>query len=78
MDTSDQLHPFVWPQYVLDRVMAKRGKLHVYSSFSAAETALLVIDMQNFYVAEVPTARAIVPHINQLADALRRKGGTVA
>jgi nicotinamidase-related amidase len=39
---------------------------------------LLVIDMQNFYVAEVPTARAIVPHINQLAAALRQQGGTVA
>ena len=78
MSTADQVHPFEWPQYVLDRVMAKRGRLHVYSSFSPAETALLVIDMQNFYVAEVPTARAIVPHINQLADALRQLGGTVA
>ncbi len=78
MGTSDQVHPFKWPQYVLERVMAKRGQLHVYPSFSAAETALLVIDMQNFYVAEVPTARAIVPHINQLAQALRQTGGTVA
>jgi len=34
--------------------------------------------MQNFYVAEVPTARAIVPHINRLAAALRQQGGTVA
>ena len=78
MGTSDQVHPFEWPQYVLDRVMAKRGQLNVYPSFSAAETALLVIDMQNFYVAEVPTARAIVPHINRLAAALRQQGGTVA
>jgi nicotinamidase-related amidase len=78
MNTEDQLHPFHWPQYVLDRVMAKRGQLHVYPSFTPAETALLVIDMQNFYVAEVPTARAIVPHINRLAQALRQKGGTVA
>ena len=78
MNKPDRLHPFEWPAYVLDRVMAKRGQLHVYPSFSAAETALLVIDMQNFYVAEVPTARAIVPHINQLAAAFRLLGGTVA
>ena len=51
MNTEDPLHPFQWPQYVLDRVMAKRGRLIVYPTFSAAETALLVIDMQNFYVA---------------------------
>lgn len=73
----DRPHPFTWPQYVIDRVMAKRGRLNVFDRFDAGETALLVIDMQNFYVAEVATARAIVPNINRLAEAVRTRGDPV-
>ena len=78
MTEADRQHVFEWPRYVIDRVMAKRGRLHVYDRFDPVTTALLVIDMQNFYVAEVATARAIVPNINRLAAALRAGGGTVA
>ena len=78
MDEIDQVHPLVWPQYVIDRVLAKRGRLEVFDYFDPTETALVVIDMQVFYVAEVATARAIVPNINRLAKALRERGGTVA
>lgn len=74
---NDRPHHFEWPQYVIDRVMAKRGRLHVYERFAAGETALLVVDMQNFYVAEVATARAIVPNINRLARAMRGRGDPV-
>ena len=73
----DRLHPFEMPQYVLDRVMAKRGRRHVFDRFDPSETALLVIDMQNYYVAEVGTARAIVPNINRLATEMRQRGGAV-
>ena len=75
---SDTVHKFEWPAYVIERVMAKRGRLHVFERFEPSETALLVVDMQNFYVAEVATARAIVPNINRLARAARERGGTVA
>jgi nicotinamidase-related amidase len=78
MGEADQVHPLVWPQYVIDRVLAKRGRLDVFEHFDPKETALVVIDMQDFYVAEVATARAIVPNINRLAGALRERGGTVA
>ena len=78
MDDVDRVHPLVWPQYVIDRVLAKRGRLEVFEHFDPVETALVVIDMQNFYVTEVATARAIVPNINRLATELRRCGGTVA
>ena len=78
MHSPDRVHSFAWPQYVVDRVMAKRGRLEVFSHFDPVETALLVIDMQNFYVAEVATARAIVPNINRLAASMRERGGTVA
>lgn len=77
MNATDRPHEFSWPQYVIDRVMAKRGRLHVYERFAPKETALLVVDMQNFYVAEVATARAIVPNINRLAQAMRARGDPV-
>lgn len=64
---------------IVERVLARRGRLHLYESLDARRTALLVIDMQNAFVApgapiEVPAARAIVPTINRLAGALRRRG----
>lgn len=61
------------PDYVIERIMAKRGKLEVFDEFEAAKTAFLVIDMQNFYVAEVDTAISIVPNINRIASACREK-----
>ncbi len=78
MSTLDVVLPLAWPKYVVDRVLAKRGRLNVFERFSVNETALLVIDMQNFYVSEVSTARAIVPNINRLAVAMRDLGATVA
>jgi hypothetical protein len=30
---SDKPHSFQWPQYVIDRVMQKRGRLNVYGNF---------------------------------------------
>lgn len=62
------------PGYVIERIMAKRGKRAVFDSFEAAKTAFLVVDMQNFYVAEVDTAISIVPNINRLAAVCRAKG----
>ena len=66
------------PDYVIERIIAKRGKLNVFDRFDPARTALVVIDMQNFFVAEVETARGICPNINRLADAVRGRGGVVA
>jgi ureidoacrylate peracid hydrolase len=67
-------HKVTIPDYVIERIMAKRGKLSVFDSFEAAKTAFLVIDMQNFYVAEVDTAISIVPNVNRIAEACRAKG----
>ena len=46
-------------------------------------TALLVVDMQNYYLkpgfqAEIAAAREIVPAINRAARSLRTLGGSVA
>lgn len=64
---------------IVERVLARRGRLHLYDSLDPKRTALLVIDMQNAFVArgapiEVPAARAIVAPINRLTAALRRRG----
>ena len=64
---------------IIDRVVARRGRLHLFDKLEAKRTALLVIDMQNAFVApgapvEVPAARAIVEPINRLAAALRKLG----
>ena len=64
---------------IVQRVLARRGRLHLYDALDPQRTALLVIDMQNAFVApgapvEVPEARGIVPAINRLASKLRRRG----
>ena len=69
--------PYGMPPYVIERVMAKRGRLAVFDRFDPHTTALLVIDMQNFYVGEIPSVLAIIPNINRLARRLRELGGLV-
>jgi ureidoacrylate peracid hydrolase len=76
------MHSYVTPQSVKDRVLRRQGKLLSHETIDASRTALVVIDMQNFFVAEgfmaeVPEARDIVPNINRMAKALRAAGGTV-
>ena len=62
--------------------MNVRGKVHPWDVIPASRTALVVIDMQNYFVAptsqgEAATARDIVPCINQLAAGMRENGGHV-
>jgi ureidoacrylate peracid hydrolase len=76
------MHSLAIRPEIVERVLARRGRLHLYESLDAGKTALLVIDMQNAFVApgapiEVPQARGIVPAINRLAAELRRRGGRV-
>lgn len=66
------------PDYVIERVMQKRGRLRVFDHFDASKTALVMIDMQVFYVADVAPALAIIPTVNRLALGFREMGGTVA
>ena len=76
------MHTYVIPQHVKARLMRRQGKLLSHDTIDAARTALVVVDMQNFFVAEgaaleVPISREIVPNINRLAKAIRAAGGTV-
>jgi ureidoacrylate peracid hydrolase len=66
-------------QEIIDRVVARRGRVHWFDTLDPARTALVVIDMQNTFCqpgapAEVPVSRAIVPAINRLSRALRTRG----
>jgi ureidoacrylate peracid hydrolase len=78
------MHKLSIPQSVIDRVIAKRGREHVFDDLSPARTALVVVDMQNAFMlpgvahALCPMAEKIVPNINRLAQAVRDTGGTVA
>ena len=76
------MHEIEIPREHLDRVARRRGTLHIFADFDPDRTAMLVVDMQNAFVApdglaEVPAARAIVPNINRIATALRGAGGRV-
>ena len=69
--------PYGMPAYVIERIMEKRGRLTVFDRFEPAKTALLVIDMQRFYVGEIPSVLGIIPNINRLAAHVRATGGLV-
>ncbi len=76
------MHKIAIPQYIIDRVVKSRGKLHPFDTLPGEKTALLVVDLQNVfmlppYPTEVPLAREIVPNVNELAKATRAAGGTV-
>jgi ureidoacrylate peracid hydrolase len=69
-------------QHIIDRVVARRGRLHIFDELSASRTAMVVVDMQKTFCepgapAEVPASRGIVQAINRLAAGLRSAGGTV-
>jgi len=66
-------------QEILDRLMARRGRINFFDSMSPARTALVVVDMQNTFCAkgapaEVASSRGIVPNLNRLTPALRALG----
>jgi len=67
---------------IVERVLARRGRYHLFDAIPPEQTALLIIDMQPTFLApgapaEVPAARNIVGGINALANAVRELGVTV-
>jgi ureidoacrylate peracid hydrolase len=76
------MHNYVVSNSLRARVLRRQGKFVSHETIDAARSALVVIDMQNYFVAEgfpleVPVAREIVPNINRLAAAMRDAGGLV-
>lgn len=76
------MHDTAIRQEIIDRVLARRGRLHLFDRLDPARTAVVVIDMQNTFCepgapAEVPLSRAIVAPINRLNAGVRARGGRV-
>ena len=77
------MHKTAIPQSIVERVIARRGREHVYDNLDPRKTALLVVDMQNAFMLPsvahslCPMACTIVPNVNRLAQAVRESGGTV-
>jgi ureidoacrylate peracid hydrolase len=76
------MHELSIPAHVLERVIRRAGRPHPFDVIEPAKTALVVIDMQNYFMkpgfqGEVPMARRIVPTVNRLAAATRELGGHV-
>ncbi len=77
------MHEVCIPKSVVDRVVARRGREHIFDDLDPAKTALVVVDMQNAFMMPgvahtlCPMAQAIVPNVNRLAQAVRETGGTV-
>ena len=69
------------PEHI-EKITVRDGVPHSVTSLNPGTTALVVIDMQNFYMKEgatsyCPHAQAIVPNANRLAGAVRRFGSPV-
>ncbi len=76
------MHSFQMPQEYVKRVVARQGRAHLCDKFDGSKTALVVVDMQNYfmtapYLAACPAAQELVPNINRLASAVREAGGKV-
>ncbi len=77
------MHRLSIPQSIIDRVVARRGREHVFDNIDPGKSALIVVDMQNAFMLPgvahslCPMAEKIVPNINRLAAAVRATGGTV-
>ena len=76
------MHAYTIPDWVRDRVIRRQGRLLTHERIDVTKCAFVVVDMQNYFVAEhfpgsVPLSRAIVPNINRMASAMRAAGGTV-
>ncbi len=67
---------------MVEAVVKRRGRAHIFDQFEPTRTALVVVDMQNFFCEEgqqgaVAAARGIVANINRIAGGLRGAGGEV-
>jgi ureidoacrylate peracid hydrolase len=72
------MHDVQIRQEIIDRVMARRGRVHLFDRLDPRSTALVVIDMQTMFCepgapGEVPGSRDIVGAINHLSAALRMR-----
>lgn len=77
------MHKLNIDPWFIDRAKKTRGgRLNAYETLTPSKTALVVVDMQNYFVQDgMPScaeeARTVVPNINRLAATVRATGGLV-
>ena len=71
-------HPSGIAQKIVNKVVARRGRLHAFESLDPARTALVVIDLDESSVQRDPVAQDMTAAVNTLAAAVRAAGGVVA
>jgi nicotinamidase-related amidase len=71
-------HPSGIPQKIVDKVVARRGRLHAFENVDPTRTALVVIDLDTATVGSNNECRLVVLRVNELAAAVRSTGGAVA
>ena len=77
------MHKLNIDPYFIERAKkARAGRLNAYETLVPSKTALVVVDMQNYFAADgmpscAPEARTVVPNINRLAQSVRASGGLV-
>ncbi len=75
------MHRLSIPPHVVEMVRKRVGRTHPYDAIVPGNTALVVVDMQNYFMhpdyQAVPMAREIVPNVNRLAALVRGAGGRV-
>ena len=78
------MHRLSISQSVIDRVVARRGREHIFDDLNPATTALVVVDMQNGFMLPVlghapcKMTHEIVPNINRMAECVRATGSTAS
>jgi ureidoacrylate peracid hydrolase len=73
------MHSVTVRKEIVDRVLQRRGRYHLFDRLDPARTALVVIDMQSTFCApggpaEVPASRGVIGSINALTPELRSLG----
>jgi ureidoacrylate peracid hydrolase len=71
-------HPSGIPEKIVNKVVARRGRLHAFETIDPKSTALVAIDLDEATVGHDETWQAVIANVNTLAAAVREAGGVVA
>jgi ureidoacrylate peracid hydrolase len=77
------MHEFALDPWFVEKArLVRDGRLNAYEAIDPATSALVIVDMQNYYMMDgmpacAPIAREIVPNVNRLAKAARERGVAV-
>jgi nicotinamidase-related amidase len=71
-------HPSGIPERIVEKVVARRGRLHAFENIEACRTALVVIDLDTATVDANEEWRHLIRRVNDLAAVVRDSGGVVA